>query len=76
MVVHSFNPSIQEVEGGKFLSLIPAWTIEQVPELSGLHTQRNSVLKNQRGERKLIIGGKKVVISALKETWGNVRNYN
>ena len=32
MVAHAYNPSTCEAEGGRSLSLRPAWSTEEVPE--------------------------------------------
>lgn len=33
--MHDFNPSTWEAEAGRFLSLMPTWSIEQVPGQPG-----------------------------------------
>ena len=37
VVVHPFNPSTQEAEAGRSLSLRPAWSTEGLPVQPGLH---------------------------------------
>ena len=39
MVVHTFNPSTQEAEAGRFLSSWPAWSTEWVPRQPGLYRE-------------------------------------
>jgi hypothetical protein len=39
LVVHTFNPSTQEAEAGRYLSSRPVWSTEQVPEQLGLHRE-------------------------------------
>jgi hypothetical protein len=43
--VHTFNPSPQEAEAGRSLSLRPACSTEQVPEQPGLHRETPSKKK-------------------------------
>jgi hypothetical protein len=38
VVVHAFNPIIQETEAARSLTLRPAWSTEQVPGQLGLHS--------------------------------------
>jgi hypothetical protein len=40
MVAHVFNSSSWEAEAGRSLSLMPAWSIEQVPGHPGLHRKK------------------------------------
>jgi hypothetical protein len=35
-MVHTFNSSTLEAETGEYLSLRPAWSIEQVPDNQGM----------------------------------------
>jgi hypothetical protein len=46
MVAHTFNPSVQEVEAGRFLSLKPAWSTGWVSEQ--LRPHRIPALGRQR----------------------------
>jgi hypothetical protein len=39
MVAHTFNPSTQEAEAGRFLSSRPAWFIKWVPGQPGLYRE-------------------------------------
>jgi hypothetical protein len=39
VVAHNFNPSTQEAKTGRSLSLMPAWSTEQVPGQPGLHRE-------------------------------------
>jgi hypothetical protein len=39
MVVHTFNPSTQEAEAGRFLSSRPAWPTKWVPGQPGLYRE-------------------------------------
>jgi len=39
VVAHSFNPSTQEAEAGRFLSSRPAWSTKWVPGQPGLHRE-------------------------------------
>jgi hypothetical protein len=39
MVVHSFNPSTQEAEAGRFPSLRPVWSTKWVPGQPGLYRE-------------------------------------
>jgi hypothetical protein len=41
-VVHAFNPSTQEAEAGRFLSLRPAWSTKWVPGQPGLHREKKN----------------------------------
>jgi cell division protein FtsN len=45
-VGHAFNPRIQEVEAGRFLSSMPPWSTEWVPGQPGLYRETLS-WKNQ-----------------------------
>jgi hypothetical protein len=37
--VHAFNPNTQETEAGGSLSLRWAWSIQRVPDQSGVHRE-------------------------------------
>ena len=50
-MAHTFNPSIQEAEAGRFLSSRPAWSTDWIPGLPGLHTEK-PCLKNQKSNSK------------------------
>ena len=50
MVVHTFNPSTQEAEAGRFLSLRPAWS--RVSSRTARATQRNPVSKTRKKRKK------------------------
>ena len=59
VVVHAFNPSIQEAETGISVSLRPAWSTESVPGQSPkLHREtlsRKTNKKEKKKERKVQI---------------------
>jgi hypothetical protein len=38
-VAHAFNASTQEAEAGRSLNLMPAWSMEQILGLPGLHRE-------------------------------------
>ena len=54
VVAHASNPSTQEAEAGRSLSLRPAWSTRQIIEQSALLTQRNPVSKKKLKKQKLI----------------------
>jgi hypothetical protein len=49
--MHDFNPSTWEAEAGRFLSLMPTWSIEQVPGQPELHrdcvSKKNKITNKQ-----------------------------
>jgi hypothetical protein len=51
VVVHAFNPSIWEAEGGRFLSLRTAWSTKCVPGQPGLYREALS-LKSKKPKQK------------------------
>ena len=51
MVTHTFSASTQEAEAGGSLSARPAWSKEQVPGQSRLHTERPCLEKQQTGPK-------------------------
>jgi hypothetical protein len=51
VVVHPFNPSIWEAEGGGFLSSRPAWSTEWVPRQAGLY--RKTLSWKPKEEKKM-----------------------
>ena len=42
-MAHNFSPRTEEAEGGRSLSLRPAWSTEQVLGHPGLHIKKNPV---------------------------------
>jgi hypothetical protein len=52
MVVHTFNPNIQEAEAGGFLSLRPAWSTKWVPGQPGLYRETLSKKKKKKKKEK------------------------
>jgi major histocompatibility complex class I len=48
VVAHTFNPSTQEAEAGRFLSSRPAWSTESVPEQPELHRETLSQNNNNK----------------------------
>ena len=48
VVVHTFNPSTQEAEAGRFLSLRPAWSTQQVPRQPELYIETLSLKKRRK----------------------------
>lgn len=53
MVAHTFNPSTQEEEAGRSLSLRPMWTTKQVPGQAGrLCLKKKQMEKEEEGRRK------------------------
>jgi hypothetical protein len=48
VVAHTFRPSTQEAEAGRFLSSRPAWSTEGVPGQAGLHRETLSRKKQQQ----------------------------
>jgi hypothetical protein len=49
VVAHAFNPSTQEAEAGRSMSLRPAWSTELVPGQPGLH--RETLSKTAKRKR-------------------------
>jgi hypothetical protein len=53
VVAHVFNPSTQETEAGRFLSLRPAWSTEWVPGQPGLYRKTLSWKTNKQTKKSL-----------------------
>jgi len=58
MVVHTFNPSTQEAEAGRFLSSRPAWPTKWVPGQPGLYREtlyrKTKKKKKKKKEKKML----------------------
>jgi hypothetical protein len=52
VVVHAFNPSTQEAEAGRFLSLRPAWSTKWVPGQHGLYRETLSRKTKKKKKKK------------------------
>jgi hypothetical protein len=52
VVAHTFNPSTQEAEAGRFLSSRPAWSTKWVPGQPGLHRETLSQNKTKQNKTK------------------------
>jgi hypothetical protein len=52
VVVHTFNPSTQEAEAGRFLSSRPAWSTKGVPGQPGLHRETLFLKKQKTKQNK------------------------
>jgi hypothetical protein len=50
VVVHSFNPSTQKAEAGRFLSSRPAWSTKCVPGQPGLY--RETLSRNKQTNKQ------------------------
>jgi hypothetical protein len=53
VVMHIFDPSTQEAEAGRSLSLSPTWSTEQVSGQPGLYRETLSRKNNKEKERKI-----------------------
>lgn len=57
VVVHTFNPSIQEGEaGGSLLNLKPAWSINRGPGQPGLHRETLFQKLTTKDQKALDVG--------------------
>jgi hypothetical protein len=63
VVVHTFYPSTQKAEAGRFLSSRPAWSTERVPGQPGLH--RETLSRKKKKKDHMTLTGIVIVFLAL-----------